>query len=184
MEKCSLSIECRFLSSHTPVFNGELICRATESEPVVGQTFYLLNRSAEEILEENRNTIWVFPPEPNFRRPNADLILGKYINEILSSAIADSGKHLIALLHIAALTSETTPLIHTSHLIATELLSTQAIRILWTDWQGSARTADLKAGTYYVCGVFTMDSRARVWNARIDLTPGENSLLLDNYNSL
>lgn len=64
------------------------------------------------------------------------------------------------------------------------VLNKYAIRFLSTDLQGMAETGDLKPGIYHVCGVFAMGKRTRIWNVRIDLKPGENSLTLDNKNMM
>lgn len=183
--KCSLDIYCRFLSNEAPAFYEELICETIESEPVAGQTFYLLDRNAEEILKEYKDVIWLFPSgEPDFRYPAADKILGKYIAGIVRAADTDPRKYLMALAHIAAFNSENTPLIHTSYLIAMQVLNSRAIRVLRTDRKGRARTDYLREGIYYACGVFAMDWRTQAWNVRICLKPGENRLTLDNYNAV
>lgn len=107
--KCSLEIYCRFFSKQAPAFNGELICGTTEYEPLAGQIFYILDRSAEELLKKHKDIIWLYPPEgPDFCYPDADKILGGHINEILNGADVDPHKYLLALMHVAALSSDIT----------------------------------------------------------------------------
>ncbi|HEV7642360.1 MAG TPA: hypothetical protein VGO50_00335 [Pyrinomonadaceae bacterium] len=153
------------------------------AEPVVGQPLYVLNKSAEVILKKYRKAIWVFPPgKPNLHYPDADRILGKYIDEILGSDRNGSHKHLAALMNTAALISDITPLFHFTYRVAMDALGRNAIRYLTTSGQGTAGTNDLKPGTYYVCGVFAMGRGTCAWNVQINLEPGENRLTLDNRN--
>jgi hypothetical protein len=85
-------------------------------------------------------------------------------------------------MYTASMSSNLTPLICASYAKAMNVLKSKAIKSFMTDFQGKAKIEDLIAGTYYVCGVCEMGRETGVWNVRIDLKPGENSLMLDNKN--
>lgn len=158
-----------------------MIYEKPQVEPIVGQVLYVLNRSAEEILEKYKKIIWVFPPgKPDIYRPDADRILGKYIYEILSNESKEPDKYLAALMNTAALISDITPLIYVSYEVAMGVLNKHSIRFLKTDRHGIARTSELKPGTYYVCGVFGMNRETSIWNVKTNLKPGENYLTLND----
>ncbi len=115
-------------------------------------------------------------------RIDADRILSKHISGFLKDADADPRKYPLALMNIAALTSSLTPSIRDSYAMAMIVLKNNAVRSAKTDLWGIARIGDLPAGTYYVCGVAERGRGTRVWNVRINLRPGRNSLLLDDKN--
>jgi len=60
-------------------------------------------------------------------------------------------------------------------------LRSEALKFFITDSQGKARIEELEAGTYYICGVG--ETRNGIWNVRVDLKPGKNSLILGNKNT-
>jgi len=61
-------------------------------------------------------------------------------------------------------------------------LRNHALAFLVTDSQGKAETNKLEAGTYYICGISQTHRGFEVWNVRVDLQPGKNSLVLDHRN--
>ncbi len=181
--KCSLAISWHLLLGPPPAFDGEMIYKTPRAEPITGQPLYVLDKSAEDILKKYRKEIWLFPPvRPNLHYPDADRILGKYIDEILGSDPDGPHKYMAALMNTAALISDITPLFHFTYRIAMDALGRNAIRYLTTNGQGATVTDDLKPGTCYVCGVFAMGRETYAWNVRINLEPGENRLTLDNRN--
>ncbi len=61
-------------------------------------------------------------------------------------------------------------------------LRNHALTFFITDSQGKAEIKDLKAGTYYICGISQMVEGAGVWDVEVELKWGKNSLVLDNRN--
>ncbi len=96
------------------------------AQPLTGQVFYVLEKSAEDILKKSRDA-------PDFER-------------------------------------------------ALEELRSQAIKFIITDSWGKAVVKGLEAKTYYVCGISQTHQGVGVWNVRVDLQFGKNSLVLDNNN--
>jgi hypothetical protein len=96
-KKCSLTIVCLFLPDTSPLLEGAIICGSQRSERIAGQSFYVSEKNAADILEEQKDEIWLFPSaQAGPRVPDADRILGKYIAGILDPDRAD--KYLSALL--------------------------------------------------------------------------------------
>lgn len=157
--------------------------KAPWAEPVARQPIYILDKSAEDILKKHRKAIWAFPPgKPNLHYPDANRILGKYIDGILSSDHAGPHKYMAALINTAALMSDIAPLLYITYRIALGALGRNAVRFLISNENGAAGTDDLRPGTYYFCAVSAMGRDTRAWNVRINLEPGENRLTLDNRN--
>jgi hypothetical protein len=73
--------------------------------------------------------------------------------------------------------ADVTFLIGTGNLKAIDALRSEAVRSFITDAQGKAEIKDLKPGIHYICGVGKTDTG--IWSVRIDLKPGQNSLVLD-----
>ena len=65
---------------------------------------------------------------------------------------------------------------------AADVLRTQAVKFFVTDSEGRAEVSDLHAGTYYICGAGESGRGSGVWNIKIDLKPGENTLKLNGGN--
>jgi len=134
---CSLEISCRTLLNPT-LFVGQEVCKIRSVAPVAGQTLYILDRSASDILKENKNVIWgnllkkVDSNSRNSDHISADHVLGKDIKRILRTADVDPRKYPAALMNIAALTSSFTTLICASYEMATLVLKDHAIRYLKT----------------------------------------------------
>jgi len=60
-------------------------------------------------------------------------------------------------------------------------LRNHVLAFLVTDSQGKAETNKLEAGTYYICGISETPQGIGIWNVRIELKPGKNSLVLDPF---
>ncbi|HEV7643197.1 MAG TPA: hypothetical protein VGO50_04575 [Pyrinomonadaceae bacterium] len=78
--------------------------------------------------------------------------------------------------------SDIIPLIDADHEKAIEQLKSRAIKFIITDSQGKVVVKDLKAKTYYICGISRTHQGVGVWNVRVDMQYGKNSLVLDNKN--
>jgi hypothetical protein len=63
-------------------------------------------------------------------------------------------------------------------------IQADALGVLTTDPQGNARTPPLAAGTYYVFGSTKRGAQPVMWNQRVDLKPGTNSVHLDQRNAV
>jgi hypothetical protein len=63
-----------------------------------------------------------------------------------------------------------------------EELRSTAIDFIITDSRGKAVVKKLEAKTYYVCGISRTHQGVGIWNVRVDLQSGKNSLILDNKN--
>lgn len=61
-------------------------------------------------------------------------------------------------------------------------LRNHALTFFITDSQGKAELKDLKAGTYYICGISHSPRGVVIWNVPVELKFGKNSLILDNSN--
>jgi hypothetical protein len=61
-------------------------------------------------------------------------------------------------------------------------LRNHALTFFVTDSQGKAEIKKLKTETYHICGIGYTQQGVVIWNVRIDLQPGGNSLVLDNSN--
>ena len=55
-------------------------------------------------------------------------------------------------------------------------------RFVATDSRGKAEITELRSGTYYICGIRYTEHEAVVWNVKIELLPGKNSLILNEVN--
>lgn len=75
-----------------------------------------------------------------------------------------------------------TPTINASYTKAIDALRIQAIKFFIIDSAGKAKVEGLKADTYYVCGVGETHRKSGIWNVRVELKPGKNSLRLDSKN--
>jgi hypothetical protein len=51
------------------------------------------------------------------------------------------------------------------------------------DAKGKAQFPPLPAGTYYLVGSAVYDNRQMIWDLRIDIKPGANSVTLDQRNA-
>ncbi len=58
-----------------------------------------------------------------------------------------------------------------------------ALGVLTTDARGGAHTPPLPAGTYYLFGSAKRGAQPVVWNHRVELKPGSNSVQLDQRNA-
>jgi hypothetical protein len=67
---------------------------------------------------------------------------------------------------------------------ALEVLRSTAIDFIITDSRGKAVVKKLEAKTYYVCGISQTHQGVGIWNVRVDLQFGKNSLVLDNNNMI
>ncbi len=180
--QCTLNIDFHIISYPALKTDIEGIYKIGQTEPLAGQVFYILDRSAEEVLKENKDSIWAKLLEGvDSDCSNLDKALGKKIKNILKF-YTDYGerKYALALMHTATQVMSFTPLITASYKKAIEVLENNAIKIFATNPQGRAEIKDLTAGTYYVCGIRKVNWETRVWNIRINLKPGKNGLLLDN----
>lgn len=54
---------------------------------------------------------------------------------------------------------------------------------LQTDFQGKAQLKDVTPGTYYLYGNIETRGGRAVWNLKVDLKTGENSIVLDQNNA-
>ena len=61
-------------------------------------------------------------------------------------------------------------------------LRNHALRFFITDTAGKAEVKQLKAGTYYICGIGYTPQEVRIWNVEVELQAGKNSLALKNEN--
>ncbi len=75
-----------------------------------------------------------------------------------------------------------TPLINACYAKALDVLRIQAVKFFLIDSQGKAKIEDLRAGIYYVCGMGETSRKSGIWNVRIDLRSGKNSLVSDSKN--
>lgn len=63
-------------------------------------------------------------------------------------------------------------------------IQADALGVLTTDPHGNAHTPPLAAGTYYVFGSTRRGTESMLWNVRVDLKPGTNSVTLDQRNAV
>lgn len=128
-----------------------------------GQVFYILDRSAEEILKENREAIWsellkkvdAECSDADNIPANLDKIRGKRIKNYLQfySDAFSSRKYSVVLKHTAESASSLAPLIDAAYAKAIDVLKSQAVKTFATGPDGEAKIKNLKARTYYICGV-------------------------------
>jgi hypothetical protein len=78
--------------------------------------------------------------------------------------------------------SRMTPVINGSYTKAIDALRIQAVKFFIIDSEGKAKIEGLKAGIYYICGVGETSRKSGVWNVRVEIKPGKNSLRLDSKN--
>ncbi|HEV7644789.1 MAG TPA: hypothetical protein VGO50_12660 [Pyrinomonadaceae bacterium] len=74
--------------------------------------------------------------------------------------------------------SDIIPLIDADCEKAIEELKNRAIKFIITDSRRKAVVKDLKAKTYYICGISRTNQGVGIWNVRVDMQYGKNSLVL------
>lgn len=62
-------------------------------------------------------------------------------------------------------------------------LTTNGVAVLRTDAGGNGQFAPVPAGTYFLVGVTVYEKRPVIWDLRVDLKPGANSVTLDLHNA-
>lgn len=149
-----------------------------DAHPLSGRVLYVLDRDLSEILKENRSVIW-----KDFLRRDLypDNVRGGNISAILRGP-DNPRKYPAALICTAEKLSRITPLINGSYAKALDTLRIRSVRFFVIDVEGKAKIENLKAGIYFVCGVGETRQRSGVWNVRVELKPGKNSLKLDSKN--
>ncbi len=146
---------------------------------LAGQVFYLLDRDLSEVLKENKKAIWgnLLKKKPSF----SEGARGEHIGEILS--LPDNPrKYPAALICTADKLARMTPTTNASYTKAIDVLRIEAVKFFIIDSAGKAEIEGLKAGIYYICGVGETSRKNGVWNVRVELKPGKNSLRLDGKN--
>ncbi len=61
-------------------------------------------------------------------------------------------------------------------------LRNHAVTFFITDSQGQAEVKKLKTGTYHICGISHTRQEVVIWNVKVELNLGRNSLVLNNEN--
>jgi hypothetical protein len=62
-------------------------------------------------------------------------------------------------------------------------INADSVGSIRTDVEGRAQVSALAAGTYYVFGTAQRGAQAVIWNVRVELRPGTNSVVLDQRNA-
>ncbi len=152
---------------------------AFEANSLAGQVFYLLDRDLSEVLKEHKKAIW-----GDLLKKNgvfSDGARGTIIKEILR-APDNPRKYPAALICTADKLSRMTPLTNASYAKAIDTLRIEASKFFIIDSEGKAKIEGLKAETYYICGIGETHRKSGIWNVRVEIKPGKNSLRLDGKN--
>lgn len=136
-----------------------LVFRSGDIKPVARTTFYLLDKHPGTILKE----AGVKPAD----KGQMDLEDPEKLMFSLGLAI-----------RYAELPSEQ-PFLAT----AMEALKPHIIQTVTTDFGGKAQFSSLAAGNYYLMGVAHTPKGMAVWNLKVQLNPGQNSVTLDQNNA-
>lgn len=152
-----------------------LILRSADVKPVARTDFFLLNRNLEIILEQSD-----YMAE-----------LPKDTKKVLDSMLTTSQKHVGVLTMLVKFSGDderkdVEVLTRFRYSIGRAVAATRpfAVRSATTDFQGKARFIDVPPGSYYLFGYSNVGSSGAVWNVKIDIQPGENSVILDNNNAI
>jgi hypothetical protein len=149
------------------------------AHPLAGQVFYVLDKDLSAVLKEHRDAIWGDLLENG--RPPSESSRKIDIREILNGPDGPR-KYPVALICTAESLARMTPGTNVSYARAIDTLRIQAVKFFVIDAEGKAKIEGLQPGVYYICGLGEINHKSGVWNVRVELKPGKNSLKLSGEN--
>jgi hypothetical protein len=136
-------------------FETGLVLRSGDVKPVARATFYLLDKDLETILRDSG-----FRGDEGF--PILDTFALKYVSRQLET------------LRGASVTTFDSAMLAVKPHIVTSTTS---------DFGGKGQFTSVKPGTYWLFHVSEVGRNTVLWNLKIDLKPGQNSVTLDQNNA-
>jgi hypothetical protein len=138
-------------------FDTGIVFRSGDIKPVARTDFYLLDKSLIQILLDGR-----------FKNSSGEVIQKKE-QIYYYFARSYSGYNIFDFY---------TDMFNQ----ATALIKPHLVQSVKTDFAGKATFKSIPTGKYYLMGYCGMSKNYMVWNVEIDITPGNNSLTLDQNN--
>jgi hypothetical protein len=137
-----------------------LVFRSGDTKPVARVTFHLLDNELGKILADAG-----LQPDPDYQRIFNDT------NRALISTYASSIKY-------ASL-----PKFQSFGSLAATALNPHILQSVTTDFSGKSTFTPIATGTYYVMGYSETPRGYAIWNVRVDLKSGLNTITLDQNNA-
>lgn len=149
------------LSSSSLSIQAGVIMKSGQVNPVARATFYLLPKSATEIIMTRDNyNLWA-----------GDLSRFGTRTPFEKWSLYEAGLYM---------TSSVAPNYARA---AVEALSTNALQTMVTGFDGIGRFEKrFPAGEYYVFGVTKVGNSTAIWNVKVNVPAGDRSIILDNNN--
>ncbi len=135
-------------------FEAAIVYKMGGVQPVARQEFYLLDKDLEEIFKEQ----------------------GKIQTKTVTGIFRERYYELSDLVYPVLYKEEFASLTN-------DVIPRYVKYKLQTDFQGKAQLKDVIPGTYHLYGNIETRGGRAVWNLRVDLKAGENSVVLDQNNA-
>lgn len=148
--------------SSTLSIEAGLVFRSGDTKPVSRATFHLLDEDAAKIL-----SVAGLKPDDEQLRISKDI-----------------GQALIDTYAISARYGDTLEKYRAFYPAATQALQPHILKTVTTDFSGKAAFEDVAPGTYYVMGWSQTPRGYVIWNLKVEVRAGQNSLLLDQNNAV
>lgn len=143
-------------------FETGLVLRSGDVKPISRKTFFLLDKSFASIMIDEDHTELI----ANKKLTSDEDVYALFLMTFGESV--ESGGYGRAQNAFNSVMSAIKP-----HVIQT----------VTTDFSGKATLDKLPAGTYWLMGFTTINKDCIIWDIKANLSPGENSLILDQHNS-
>ncbi len=141
-------------------FETGLVFRSGDVKPIARTTFYLLDNNLSKILID-----------AGLQTPKGHESGTNDINKDLINSFA--GSIVFNLL----------PEYKDFHLAAMTALKPHTIQTVTTGFDGKATFQPTATGTYYLMGVSETPNGYVIWNLKVEIKPGKNSVILDQNNA-
>jgi hypothetical protein len=139
----------------TLVFDTGLVMRSGDVKPIARGAFHLLDTDLQSILTS-----------AGFQPDSGSSLLSTF-------ALKYVARQLEALRGATVTTYDRTMMSIKPHIVVSAM----------TDFQGRGQFPALKPGTYYLFHVSEVGRNVVLWNLKVDLKPGQNSITLDQNNA-
>jgi hypothetical protein len=149
-----------------------LIFKSGDVKPVARTEFHLLDKNFETVLQES-NFISVLPLElkgtlSKISLMKAFALLAKSAEKNSFDSPETTQRKAVLILPLAKVVEATK-----SHILHT----------VTTDFQGKATFNNIRPGEYFLFGYSSMGGSLIIWNHKVNINEGTNSLVLDQNNA-
>ena len=146
-----------------------LVFKSGDVKPVARTEFFLLDKNFETVLQESGYmTLITTSTLPQSVKDSFSKM--DKINSVRTFAAVIDNSQSLDVLQLPLAKAITATQSHITYRAT-------------TDFQGKAQFKEVKAGTYYLFGYAKVGESVAVWNVKMEIKEGQNSIILDQNNA-